>query len=231
MNYLSRSFPHLQDIQWVKSGLWLMLRHSGQKPTVAGRACVLQDSLGFPCPASVLRLHRTLLLDNYSVSDRCLFCKVSFSRGLQKFLTDSCVPSFPSYVGRRPLADCVHVFLTRTLLPYYHFASRLADEELCPSALGREGGKKPPGYPEFMVSVAEETAVLYCGFHALTLHFCCVRFHMFLIHVVVIQIPRLTHPPPVPQGLWDISPLHPPPFLSQPITALLSPDSYIFKKV
>lgn len=82
-----------------------------------------------------------------------------------------------------------------------------------------------------MVSDAEETAVFYCGFHALTLHFCCVRFHMFLIHVVVIQIPKLTHPPPAPQGLWDISPLHPPPFLSQPITALLSPDSYIFKKV
>lgn len=124
-----------------------MLHHSGQKPTVAGRACVLQDSLGFPCPASVLRLDRTLLLDNYSVSDRCLFCKVSLSWGLRKFLTDSCVPSFASYVGRRPLADCVHVFLRRTLLPYYHFASRLADEELCPSALRRGRRQEAPRIP------------------------------------------------------------------------------------
>lgn len=155
MNYLSRSFPHLQDIQWVKSGLWLMPHHSGQKPTVAGRAwrtrpmflSVLQDSLGFPCPASALRLDRTLLLENYSVSDRCLFCKVSLSRGLRKFLTYSCVPSFPSCVGRRPLADCVHIFLRCTLLSYYHFASRLADEELCPSALRRRRRQEAPKIP------------------------------------------------------------------------------------
>lgn len=132
-----------------------MLHHSRQKPTVAGRAwrtrpmflSVLQDSLGFPCPASVLRLDRTLLLENYSVSDRCLFCKVSLSRGLRKFLTYSCVPSFPSCVGRRPLADCVHIFLRCTLLSYYHFASRLADEELCPSALRRRRRQEAPKIP------------------------------------------------------------------------------------
>lgn len=72
---------------------------------------------------------------------------------------------------------------------------------------GGEGGKKLPGYPEFMVSVAEETAVFYCGFHARTLHFCCVRLHMFLIHVVVIQIPKLTPSSSCSSGSLGYKPL------------------------
>lgn len=147
-------------------------------------------SLVFSCPASVLRQDRSLLCDSYSVSGTCLFCKVSLSRGLQKFLTDSFVPSFPSCVGRRQLADgasarkslffwAAHCCLT-TILPVDLWIRNCALQ-----LSGAEGGKKLPVYPELMVSVAEETAVFSCAFHALTLHFCCVRLHMFLIHVVV----------------------------------------------